>query len=83
MNPLVFVGIALNLISALLLIVPLIFVYAKGMLRFKSRERIEDETATKFDGNPSLAEDLLFTRHCALAALPFLIIGTILLVLGQ
>ena len=83
MNCLTIAGTLLNLTSALLLVVPLLFVYGKAKLRFKSKERIKDETSTFFDGNPHLAEDLLFTRHCAMAALPFLIIGTVLLLLGQ
>jgi cellobiose-specific phosphotransferase system component IIC len=82
MNWLALLGTVLNFVAALLLMVPFLLVYSNGKLKFKTRQRIQDEAATKYGSNPALAEDLLTTRQCALLALPFLIVGTALLVIG-
>ena len=74
-------GTILNLVSGVLLIIPLLSVCEEGKWRRKSTERIKDETATKCNSNPSLANDLIFTRNCASVALILLIIGTTLLLL--
>jgi hypothetical protein len=80
MSVLAIVGTVLNFIAAILLAVPFFLVYEKGALKFKSRKQIEEEAASRYGSNEYLANDLLFTRHCALGALPLLVIGTSLLI---
>ena len=73
-------GTILNFIAAIPLAVPFFLVYEKGAPKFKLRKHIEEESAARYGINEYLAHDFLFTRHCALAAIPFLTIGTSLLV---
>jgi len=74
-------GTILNLAASIVLLLPFFFVYRNGRLHLRTRKAIQDETATLFNGNPYLADSLLFSQRCALLALPLLILGTTLLLL--
>lgn len=76
MSLLAYGGIILNFVSAMILIIPLLFVYSDGKPNLKTRERILDIAATKIDGNKALAEELFLSRKCGLLALILLILGT-------
>jgi hypothetical protein len=78
MTSLTLLGIALNFVSAIVLIVPLLFVYSDGGFKRKTRERIMDIAATKWDGNKAVAEELFLSRTCGFLALTLLISGTTL-----
>lgn len=70
------IGIVLDFVSAIVLILPLLFVYSDGRFRLKTRTHILDIAAMKWDGNKALAEELFLSRTCGLVALIFIILGT-------
>jgi hypothetical protein len=70
-----------NLLAAVAMLVPFLFVYSDGKLRRKTKERIIDVSETKVDRNKALAEELFLTRNCAFIALLLLILGNLLLLM--
>lgn len=68
-----------NLLAAVAMLVPFLFVYSDGKLRRKTKERIIDVSKTKFDENKALAEELFLSRNCAFIALLLLVLGNLLL----
>lgn len=68
-----------NLLAAVAMLVPFLFVYSDGKLRRKTKERIIDVSETKLDRNKVLAEELFLARNCAFIALLLLILGNLLL----
>jgi hypothetical protein len=81
MSPLGLVGAVLNSIAAIIMLVPFLFVFSEGKFKRKTKERISGISATRYDENTFLAEELLLARNCSFLALPLLIFGTLLLLI--
>lgn len=73
------VGVLLNSLSALVMLVPFLLVYNDGKFKRKTKERILDISASKYDENKALAEELFLARSCACLAFMLLVFGTVLL----
>jgi len=68
-----------NLLAAVAMLVPFLFVYSDGKLKRKTKERNIDVSEAKSGGNKALAEELLLARNCAFIALLLLVLGNLLL----
>jgi hypothetical protein len=64
----------------MVMLVPFLFVYSDGKLKQKTKDRILDISATRFDGNKALEEELFLARNCACLAFIPLIFGTLVLI---
>jgi hypothetical protein len=76
-------GITLNFVAAILIALPLLAVRQDGRygFRFRNKEVVNKESGTYMDFNIHLRKALFFSRDCTVAALPFLITGTSLLIM--
>jgi hypothetical protein len=68
-----------NLLAAVAMLVPFLFVYSDGKLRRKTKACIIEMSETKFDRSKALAEELFLARNCAFIAFLLLILGNLLL----
>jgi hypothetical protein len=73
------IGVRFNLLAAIVMIMPFMVVYSDGKFKLKTKKRIQDIAAAKYDGNKALEEELFLARNCSYLALPLLILGTLFL----
>jgi len=75
-------GLMFNTVAAIVVAFPLIFARSNGWFTIRTDKVAEDEAAAAYGANRALKRALLLSRDCALAAIPLLILGTLLLLLG-